>query len=164
MKTLANINTTITGTKLTLTADIVEKDYSQYRTQQTTIMHRSVKTKHIRHVQVSEAGVMVKTPGKNVGVMLEKQTLVELATEIEPKLSYAPKAAKSLDSTLTVPINSELTPSLQWQQSVDNGLTWTDIEGQTTDTLDKTKATPKANVRLHAWSEAGDMFTNPVKI
>lgn len=160
MKTLNNIKSSIVNGKLTLTADIVEKDYSGFPVQQQTIVHvASGNRGHHRHIQISQAGAIVRTPGKNLGVVFEKQFLVDLATDIEPRLSYAPVASK-LGKELTVNIASELKPDLQWQVSADNGKTFTDISGQTTNTLDKTKVGKKNHVRLKASSEAGTMISN----
>ena len=160
MKTFANKKITVTGNKFTMTADIVEKDYSAFPVQQQTIVHVAGNNRqHHRHVQISQAGAMVKTPGKNLGFVLEKQDLVDLATAIEPRLSYAPVPSK-LGKELTVNISSELTPDLQWQVSSDNGKTWADIAGQKTNTLDKSSVPAKSLVRLKASSEAGTMISN----
>ncbi len=164
MKTLKSIKSTITGNKLTLTADIVDKDYSAFRSQQQTIVHvASNNIRHHRHLQIAECGVIVKTPGKKVGFVLEKQDLINLATDIEPMLSYAPVATNKLSKTLTVSINSELTPDFQWQVSTD-GKTWTDIADQTTAALDKSTVKAGQHVRLKASSPAGEMLTEHVTI
>jgi hypothetical protein len=164
MKTLKGIKTTISGNKLTLTADIVDKDYSAFRTQQQTIVHAaSDNIRHHRHLQIAECGVMVKTPGKRVGFVLEKQDLIDIATGIEPLLSYAPVATNKLDKTLTVKINSELTPDFQWQVSMD-GQVWSNVPGQTTTTLDKSTVKAGQRVRLKATSPAGEMITETVVV
>ena len=160
MKTLAKIKSTVSGGKLTLTADIIEKDYSGFPVQQQTIVHISKQNRgHHRHMQMSQAGVVARTPGKNLGFVLEKQDFIDLATSVEPRLSYAPVASK-LGTTLTVNISSELKADLQWQVSADKGKTWADIAGQTTNTLDKTTVKAGQLVRLKASSEAGEMISN----
>ena len=164
MKTFANKKITVTGNKFTMTADIVEKDYSAFPVQQQTIVHMAKNNvRHHRHIQISMVAAFVKTPGKKIGFALENQDLVNLATQVEPLLSYAPVAANKLDKTLTVKIHSELTPDLQWQTSAD-GTTWTDVAGQTTNTLDKATVKAGSQVRLKASSNAGEMFTNAVTI
>lgn len=163
MKTLANLKATVSDGKVTITADIVEKDFSQFPVQQQTILHASGHgLSHHRHLQIGQHGAVVKTPGKNVGFVLERQSMVDLATEIEPRLAESPRLSK-LTSTLTVEINSELTPNLQWQSSADQQ-TWDDVAGQTTNTLDKTKVEKGRHVRLKASSDAGEMFSNSVRI
>lgn len=160
MKTFANIKYTITGNKITLTADIVDKDFSRYPAQHQTIVHTaSGNRRHRRHFHLSEAGAIIRTPGKNLGFVFQKQDMVDLATAIEPRLSYAPVAAP-IGKDLTANISSELTPDLQWQASADGGRTWTDIAGQTTKTLDRATVKAGQQVRLKASSEAGTMISN----
>lgn len=159
MKTLSGVKATVTGNRVTITADIVEKDFSQFPVQQQTIVHVAKgNAMHHRHLHISQAGVIVRTPGKEVGFVIEKQTLIDLATQIEPRISYAPVAR--IGNDLTVKIASELTPDLQWEHSEDHGKTWKHVEGQTTATLDRSKVKCGNHVRLKASSEAGEMISN----
>jgi len=162
MKTLSNVQTAISGDTVTITAKIVDKDYSNHRIQQQTFVHQSGKNlQHHRHMQVFEGGVLIKTPGKKIGMCFEKQDLVDIATAILPALSYPPEV--SITPTLTVTMSSELKPDLQWESSPD-GSKWSPVEGQTTATLDKSKVPAGSFVRLKASSEAGTMITDSVKI
>jgi len=162
MKTLSNVQTAISGDTVTITAKIVDKDYSNHRIQQQTFVHQSGKNlQHHRHMHVFEGGVLIKTPGKKIGMCFEKQDLVDIATAILPALSYPPEV--SITPTLTVTMSSELKPDLQWESSPD-GSKWSPVEGQTTATLDKSKVPAGSFVRLKASSEAGTMITDSVKI
>jgi len=159
MKKLGNTTCTIKDGKVTITGDIEDFKFEQ-PVQQVTVGYLNTDNFHWpRHCQLSHEAFFVKAFGNGVGIMLDD--LVKIASIIEPKTSYPPIASK-LDNTLTVDINSELQPDLQWEVS-DDGKDWKPIEGAKSNTLDKTNYAKKF-VRLVASSEAGSVTTNPVLV
>lgn len=164
MKILKNIQVSIASGKVTITGDAVEAEKYQFANpvQQVTIGYLNpLNMQWPRHCQLSHEAFFVKAFGNGVGIMLDD--LVKIAALIEPKTSFPPKSKGKLDNTLTVEFDSELNPSLQWQQS-DDGLTWENIEGATTNVLDKTKIGIGKVVRCVASSEAGATATNTIMI
>jgi hypothetical protein len=165
MKTLQNIKLTATGSKLTLTDDVVDKDFYGNPMQQQTVTYMDdVNPRHVLHCQISNAAVFVRMPGKQAGMAIEIPALVEAAKQIEPLLNYPPQFSSQITAdTLKADIGSELTPDLQWEFS-DDGRHWFKIEGQTTATLDKSTVKPGQYVHLVASSEAGSATSNYVRI
>jgi|ERR1700722_9493418 len=185
MKTLQGVKTTMSadGKSVTITADIIEKDFPQFMVQRVTVGHLNpANMAHPRHIQVSGDALYIKSFGN--GVALSLDSLVAIAAVIEPKTSFAPVLKKLTADSLTVQISTELNPDFQWQISDDafpkakiptprppSGTklvappaVWTDIEGQTTATLDPSKVKKGQWVRCVASSEAGSMTSNPVQI
>jgi hypothetical protein len=160
MKILKNIKASIKDGQVTITGQISEYKFD-HPVQQVTVGYLNpANMQWPRHCQLSHEAFFVKAFGNGVGIMLDD--LVNLAAIIEPKTTFPPKSG-SLDQTLTVHIDSELTPELQWEIS-DDGKEWSAIEGQTTNTLDKSKIEKGKIVRLRASSEAGSAYTNPVMV
>jgi len=185
MKTLINEKAIVSkdGKSVTITADIIEKDYPQWMVQRVTVGHLNpVNIAHPRHVQISGDAVFIK--GGGTSVAFSNDGLVAIAAAIEPKTSFAPVIRKLTPENLTVQIDSELSPDFQWQISDDafpkpkiptprppSGTklvappaVWANIEGQTVATLDPSKVTKGQWVRCVASSEAGSMTSNPVQI
>jgi len=162
MKKLTNVKVSVVDGKATITGDVVEADkYTfEHPVQQVTVGYLNPKNMAWpRHCQLSHEAFFVKAFGNGVGIMLDD--LVAIATILEPKTSYPPTASQ-LDGSLTVQINSELQPTLQWEASED-GKDWQPIEGATANVLNKTDHSGKF-VRLVASSEAGSIATNPVLV
>ncbi len=172
MKTLINPQTTISadGKKCTVEFDIVEKEFSPFLVQRVTIGHLNPKNmRHPRHVQISEEAIFVKAFGNGMAFPIDD--VVQMASVIEPKTSFAPVFKKS-ENPFTVEIASELNPDFQWQVCEDvsagkqhrpNG-EWKDIEGQKTITLDQKTVSKNQWIRCVASSEAGSMASNPIQV
>lgn len=179
MKTLISPQARISadGKTATVTFQIAEKDFSNFPCQRVTVGHYNPSNiKHPRHVQITNEGVFVKYSGnkKLVQFAIPLDDFVLIAAQIEPQTSFPP-VVKTLTS-LTVEVSSELDPLYQWQvtdsieiKSVPVGTkiadpVWADIVGQTSKTLDKSTVKTGQWVRVKAYSDAGAMFSNPVKI
>lgn len=166
MKTLKNVKTTVSNGKVTMTADIVDCP-ENFRVQQQTIIYvNPANIRHPRHIQISHEAVLVKSASG--GFVMYHDDLVNLATLIEPKTSYAPvfSALTQGDQDLTVQVGSELTPDLQWQVSDDIGKSavWSDVTGATGNALEKSKVKSGQFVRCKASSEAGIMFSSVTQV
>jgi hypothetical protein len=162
MKKLTNVSVSVVNGKATITGDVVEagKHGFEHPVQQVTVGYINPKNMAWpRHCQLSHEAFFVKAFGQGVGIMLDD--LVAIAAVLEPKTSYPPKASQ-LDGSLTVQIDSELQPTLQWELS-DDGKDWKPIDGETTNALDRSKYKGKF-VRLVASSEAGSITTNPILV
>jgi hypothetical protein len=179
MKSLINPKSVISadGKTATVTFDIVEQTFSDFPSQRWTVGHLNPSNiKHPRHVMVSNEAIFVKyfTPKKRVQFAIPIDDFVLIAAQIEPQTTFPP-AIKTLQS-LTAEVSSEINPSFQWQvtdsieiKPVPLGtavapVVWTDVVGQTTKTLDKASIKTGQWVRLRAYSDAGEMFSNPVKV
>jgi len=162
MKALANVKTTVQENKVTITADIVDRQFG-LPIQQVTVGYLNPKNpRWPRHVQLSGEAVFVRAYGIGFGIM--NDDLVNIAAKVEPRTSFSPKfSAMPIPGKLEVDFCSELDPELQWQQSADNK-EWLDILGETGRTLDKGKAAPGSWVRCVASSAAGATATPPVKV
>lgn len=180
MKTLQSPKVTVSadGKTATVVFQIVEKQFGNFPSQRVTIGHLNPSNKkHPRHVQATDEGVFVKNMMNGEGVAIELDDFVQMAAVINPATTFAPRFKKS-DAPLTVEISSELDPDFQWQVTdsieiksvtAESGLTpiqpiWTDIAGQVTKTLDKASVKSGQWIRCKAYSQAGEMFSNPVKI
>lgn len=166
MKTLNNVKSEVKDGKLTLTADIIEKDFSQFLVRRITIGHVNPdKMSHVRHVQVSDEAIFLKLPATKFGVAIEIEDFVSIATAIEPKTSFAP-VFKRQKNPLTIEIGSELKPDFQWQVSdeINSKADWKDIEGQKSATLEPSTVKSGQWVRCIASSEAGAMPSLPIQI
>jgi hypothetical protein len=166
MKKLTNVKTTVTGSKVTICADIVDAAPTDFKwpVQQTTVgWLNPANLRWPRHIQISSEAVFVKS--MNGGMAITNDDLVALAALVEPKTSFPP-FFKSFPSpqSLTVDFSTELDPKLQWQVS-DTPLPdgkWTDIEGAISRTLDNP---PKGKfVRCVASSEAGATATPAIRV
>ena len=166
MKTLSNVKASVKDGKLTLTADIVEKQFTPFLIQRVTIGHLNPKNiRHPRHVQISNEAIFVKAFGN--AFAMEIDDIVAIACAVEPKTSFAPLFhSQPKSENLTAEVCSELDPDFQWQVSdkIDSTVNWSNIEGQTTKALDKSKVKANQWVRLIAHSESGSMASNPVQI
>lgn len=164
MKTLTNIQTVISGTKATITADIVDKVFG-FPVQQVTIgFMPDNNPKFLRHVQISHEALFVKAYGTGFAIPLE-DLMTKVAMVIEPKLSFPPVLKKV--GALTVELVSELQPVLQWQQAPAPNSPeedWKDIEGANDKSLDSAKTQKGTWVRCKATSESGIAITPPIKI
>ncbi len=166
MKKLINTKATVTGGKITICADIVEVDKSEFRfpTQQVTIgFINPANPRWPRHIQLSGDAVFVKSI--NGAFAITNDDLANIASMVEPKTSFSPFFKKMPSpKELTVDFSSELDPKIQWQQSdkADSDSAWSDIAGATSATL----ANPPAGkyVRCVASSDAGATATPAVKI
>ena len=162
MKALKNIQTIVKDGKVTITADIGEQEF-RFPCQQVTVGYLNPNNMAWpRHIQLSGEAIFVKAYGN--GMAISNEDLVKIASVVEPKTSFSP-LFKSMPTpnTLTAEIISELNPDLQWQQSVDDK-EWTNIEGATSATLDRTNIAAGTFVRCVASSESGATATPSVRI
>lgn len=164
MKKITNVECEVVDGKLTITGDVIGADKFDFQqpVQQVTVGYLNpANTQWPRHIQLSHEAFFVKAFGNGVGIMLDD--LVRIASIIEPKTTFPPKTKGKLDNTLTVNIDSELDPDLQWEASSD-GREWEKIDGEKSNVLDKNKVPVGTLVRLVASSEAGSTATNPVMV
>lgn len=160
MKTIANCVTVVKDGKVTITADIVEKDFTRFPVQRSTVGYLNPDNiEWPRHIQISNEAVFVKAFA--VGVAMSLDDLVAIAAAVEPKTSYPPKFKKA--DSVSVEIASELSPSFQWQSADDiRNPVWQDIPGAVSSSLDAKMVQPGKFVRCVAKSDAGEMYSRPV--
>jgi len=160
MKTLTNTKTTVTGNKITITADIVDKKFP-FPVQQVTVGYLNPDNiRWPRHIQLSNDACFIKAFGN--GFAISTDDLVNIAAQVEPKTSFPP-LFKKITPEYKVEISSELHPDLQWEVSDKlQGAPWTKVEGQTSESLDKSKVKAGQFVRCVATSDAGSLISNPV--
>jgi hypothetical protein len=174
MKTLSNPLITITGNKLTLTADIVDQQFNQILT--TRVSHGHVHGEHHRHkrdIQSSSEAVFVKY-GCHGAFALTNDFLIQCAAEVEPRTSFAP-VFKEGSSPKGVAVISETSAQFQWQVSDDPTpkavkdhtppppAVWTDIPGATKDSLDEAAVKKGQWVRCVAVNATGKTISQPAK-
>lgn len=158
MKTLSGVKTTVTGDKITITADIVEREF-RFPVQQVTVGYLNpANIRWPRHIQLSNDACFVKAFGN--GFAISTDDLVKIASQVEPKTSFPPLFGLKMPN-YTVEISSELHPDLQWEVSDKLTGEWSKVEGQTSATLDKSKVKTGQFVRCVASSDAGSVTSNP---
>jgi hypothetical protein len=164
MKTLKNIKTVVKDGKVTITADLEEKEFS-WPVQQVTIGFQAAGNPHwIRHAQISQEAIFFKRLGIGFAIPIEEFN-DKVAMVIEPRLSFPPVHKKG-KNPLVVDFNSELEVSLQWEmaETPDPEGEWTPIKGQTTGTLNPKTVKSGWWVRCIASSEAGSITTTAAKL
>lgn len=163
MKTLTNLKSTVSNGKITITADIVEREFKGPVQQTTMLDIPDGNQQWVRHVQLSNKAFFIKRLGNGLALPVE-EWIAEVANKVEPKLTYAPLPKKT---GLTVEFSSELNPDLQWQAADKANAPeaeWNNIEGATSASL-VPDAIPKGKfVRCLAKSSAGATATPPVLI
>lgn len=160
MKTITNLKTTVEGNKVTITGEIIDRDFRMPAQQVTVPQNSPHNPRFIRHCQLSSEAFFIKFVGEAVAFILDE--LADVACEINPKLTWAPVLKQAAD--LTVEINSELEPTIQWQSSTD-GKEWKDIAGATAAKLDRAIVPKEAKlVKAIAKSEAGQTETPQIQI
>jgi len=162
MKTLSNIQTTVKNGKVTITADIVEKQFT-YPVQQVTIGFHAEGNPHwIRHTQISQQAIFFKHLAVGFAIPIEEFN-DKVAMVIEPKLSFPPLARRT-NNPLMVDFCSELEPVLQWEIAKEHTGEWKPIKGQTSNVLDPKKLPAGSWVRCVASSDAGSTATPPYQL
>jgi len=160
MKIITSTKTVVEGNKITITAELSEKEF-QLPVQLTTIGHGvATNIHHPRHVQISNEALFVKRMhsqtkrGAAVAWLIDE--LVDIFVNIEPGLTDAPVFVQQpkpdlLDAT----VNSEIPFTLAWEQS-DDCKTWL--------TTDKSIVVPGKFYRAIATNAAGSTISNAVKL
>lgn len=162
MKKLTNVVANVVNGKLTITADVVEADKSEYRfpIQRVTVGYLNPDNlKWPRHIQLSGEAFFVKAYG--AAMVISHDDIVKIAAAAEPKTSFAPVLKQSND--LNGENISELPVSYQWQVS-ENGTDWTDIPTGINAVLDSTNLIKGQLVRLVATNAAGSTVSIPIQI
>jgi hypothetical protein len=176
MKTISNASVKISddGKSVTITAELVDAPWSEMLTTRVTHPHLNPDNiKHVRHVQSSNAAVFVRHGCHALAV--PNDVFVAIAAAIEPKTSFPP-VFKQGTVPPTVEVISECCVSFQWQVSDDafpkaakpdvapEPAVWTDIEGQTTNTIDETKVAKGKWVRVIATNASGSTISQPAQV
>jgi len=162
MKTLSNIQTILKDGKVTITADVVEQQFT-HPVQQVTVGFMAAGNPHwIRHAQISQEAIFFKRLGVGFAIPIEEFN-DKVAMVIEPNLTFPPRYRKSYNP-LRVDFDSELTPVLQWESAEEINGEWKPIAGQTTNVLDPATVAKGAWVRCVASSDAGNTTTPPMKL
>lgn len=164
-KTLVNVQMSAKDGKVTLTGDIAEVDFDVHMIQRVTIGYLNPDNRQWpRHIQLSHEAVFVSAFGKYFS--LNDDDLVRLATLVEPKTSYPPIFKSKIADKLEAQISSELDPSFRWEVSdrIDKAQQWSVIEGESSNTLSSPERFKGKFVRCVAFSDAGSMTSNPVKV
>jgi len=165
MKSLKNIQTTVKDGKITITADIEEKDY-RFPVQQVTVLHLADKNpRWARHAQMSNEAFFVKRRQFGVAFPLEEM-VTQVATVIEPNLSYPAQFTKyvQLPETIVAELDSELHPVFQWKiadKPDADEAEWKDIPGATSHVLNRKDLPSQKYVRCKAVSDCGVSWTPP---
>ena len=175
MKTLANSKTTLSadGKSVTITADVLDAPWSEFLVTRVTHGHLNpANPRHHRHIQSSNAAVFVRA-GRNT-FAIPNDVLVAIAANIEPATGFAPLFKKG---TLPpkVDVISETAVTFKWQVS-DNAfpladkphtpppvVAWTDIVGQTTNTLDEASVKVGQWIRCIASNASGTTISQPAQ-
>jgi len=165
MKSLTNSKATVSpdGRSVTITADIVDKDYSLILAQRVSIGYLNRKNmRHPRLVQLSNEAIFVKAYGERFAFDFED--LIAIATQVNPKTSFAPVFGDST-SPLAVNAISELPVTYQWQFTDVNNprkdTAWIDVAGGTSATLAAGSVPAKNWVRCVATNAAGTKTSDP---
>ena len=175
MKTLTSPKISISddGKTVTIVADIVEKPFSTFFIQRSTVSHFNPQNiKHPRHILISNEGVFAFHHQHGFAFTLED--FAAIAAAVEPKTSFAPEFSKS-DDPLSVNVISELPVTYQWQftdrikpVAVDaksgkkpEAIVWTNISGANQKTLDKAAVKPALFVRCVVTNAVGSSNSNP---
>jgi hypothetical protein len=162
MKTLKNIQTTFKDGKVTITADVEEKEFL-YPVQQVTIGFQARGNPHwIRHAQISQEAIFFKRLGVGFAIPIEEFS-DNVAMVIEPRLTFPPLYRRG-SIPLTVDFCSELQPDLQWETAETIDGEWTTVEGQTSNTLNPSTVKKGWLVRCVASSEAGSTATPAMNV
>lgn len=161
MKRLNNITTQITGTKLTITADIEDHTFEQPVQRVTVNNHNPINMHWPRHCQISHEAYFVKAFGTGFGIMHDD--LVKIAYAVEPKITFPPKFRNDITPSLSIEWVSEIPMTIQWQSSPD-GKTWENIAGQESKSLDKTLVEERTFVRCVATNAAGATATDGLMV
>ncbi len=165
MKSLKNIKTVVVDGKVTITADIEERQFG-FPSQQVTVLHLADNNQRwARHAQISNEAFFVKRRQFGVAFPIEEM-ITQVATVIEPNLSYPALFKKYVPTpdTIVADLDSELHPAFQWKIADninDPEEKWIDIEGATTPILSRKDLPPKKWVRCKAVSDAGVSWTPP---
>jgi len=162
MKTLINARTTVSADGKTATIVVDVADYAFNALLTTRVSHGHLNPdnpKHPRRIQSSNQAVFLEAPGFKGSI--PNETIAAIWAVISPASTFAPVMAKAKDGS--VKAISELPVSFQWQSSPDDK-TWTDIAGQTSQTL------PDGIVAVGEWKRLiisnakGNFITKPVQI
>lgn len=174
MKTLTNYKITVTGDKLTLTADIVEQQFNQILTSRVSHGHLNPDHQHHhRHIQSSSEAIFVKHMGH--GFALSNDFVAALASVVEPRTAFAP-IFKHSSTPNKVEVVSESPVALQWQtapaehfiesptpHTAPTPVTWVDIAGETGDSIDESKVEKGHWVRCKAVNATGETTSRAVQ-
>lgn len=165
MKSLKNIKAVVENGKVTITADIEEREF-HFPVQQVTCLHLAdVNPKWARHTQMSNEAFFVKRRQFGVAFPLEDM-VTQVATAIEPNLSYPALFKKycGTPDTIVAELDSELHPAFQWKiaDKINSPESeWKDIEGATTNSLSRKDLPEGKFVRCKATSDCGISWTPP---
>jgi len=165
MKSLKNIQATAVNGKITITADIEDREF-HFPCQQVTILHTADgNPQWARHAQLSNEAFFVKRRQFGAAFPLEEM-ITKVANVIEPMLSYPVffKGVIPTTDTIVAELDSELHPTFQWK--IADSVTapveqWQDIPGATSPTLSRKDLPPNKFVRCKATSDAGIAWTPP---
>lgn len=164
MKIITKCKTIVDGNKITITAELSEKDFV-LPVQLVTIGHGvSTNLHHPRHVQISNEALFVKRmpradlkrKGSAIGWLIDE--LVDVFVAIDPNLTDAPQFLEHpKENDLSVVINSEIEFTEKWEQS-DDGKDWVEFD------KDKNGTIPGKLYRCIATNAAGSTISNPVML
>lgn len=158
MKTFTNLKTTVSGSKVTITGDIVERQFTLPVQQVTIGFFANGNRQWIQHAQISQEAIFFKRLGVGFAIPIEEFN-DKVAKAIEPKLTFPPLFRKTT-TDLQVDFVSELQPTLQWECAEELNGEWKAVEGQTAKQLDPAKLPfDTCWVRCRASSEAGSSLT-----
>lgn len=165
MKSLSNLTATVKDGKVTITADIEDREY-HFPVQQVTVLHLADSNpRWARHAQISNEAFFVKRRQFGVAFPLEEM-ITKVASVIEPNLSY-PATFKSVPptpTTITAELDSELPIYYQWKiaDAIDaKQEDWKDIDGATSSTLSRESLPDGKFVRCVAKTGDGVFWTPP---
>jgi hypothetical protein len=159
MKCITNLKATVSDGKITITGDVVEREF-RFPSQQVTVPFVGNKNPHWAiHAQMSQEALFIKHLAAGVAIPLQ-EWIDSVANLVEPKLSYPPAIRKN--ANLTVEFVSDLEMSIQWQSSEDD-IHWADVPGETSSTLNLKGLSGKW-VRCRGFSAAGETFTPAQKL
>lgn len=171
MKTLRHAEISVEGDTITIKAKIVDQPFSGILITRVTHGHLNLEnTRHPRRIQSSSEAVFVEAP--NAKVAIPNKFISRIAAAMEPLTSFPPKVRPESQPNAIL-VWSEIPATYQWQISdnpkpiADKPHTppppaiWTDIDGETKNTIDESKIENGKWIRCVVKNGAGTTITVP---